>query len=184
LRHNAAVSAILYPIAASASEALTAPRGRAARERDAEMLAFEPVRFVREFVGPVFETEDQARDAYPGRLDDERPETRASLAPEDRFCQLKPIARRGAEATGSGPTVWRLSIGYWKIGGDEAAAAAPDLVQARQTRRDTKAQAPDAETLGTLTHQPLRPIRPQKALDFGLFEVRMPEDLDRLMPDE
>ncbi|MDB5460746.1 MAG: hypothetical protein JWO72_2487, partial [Caulobacteraceae bacterium] len=62
-RHNGPVSAILYPIAANAQDALDAPRGRAARERDAERLAGEPVRFVREFVGPAPRSEDEARAA-------------------------------------------------------------------------------------------------------------------------
>jgi hypothetical protein len=181
-RHNGAVSAILYPIAADAAAALNAPRGRAARERDASRLAGEPVVFAREFAGPVFKSEDAARAAYAGRLDDERPEARAVIAPEDRFCELRPIAQRGRMPFSGVHTVWRLSVGFWKTGQPEAQPR--DLPQARKTVRERKGDVPDGETLGELTHQPLRPIKPQQPLDIGLFEVRMPENPARFMPDE
>ena len=71
---------ILYPIAAGADAALTAPKGRAARERDAERVAAEPVAFVREFTGPAFKGEDEARTHWAGRLDDERPGQEAPTA--------------------------------------------------------------------------------------------------------
>ena len=59
-RQYEAVS-ILYPIAANAEAALRQPKGRAAREREAERLAGEPVAFVRELTGPSFRSEDEAR---------------------------------------------------------------------------------------------------------------------------
>jgi hypothetical protein len=181
-RHNGAVSAILYPIAADAMSALTAPRGRAARERDASVAVGVPVAFAREFAGPVFKSEDEARATYAGRLDDERPATRAMIAPEDRFCELKPVAQRGRMPFSGVHTVWRLSVGYWKI--SQAQAERPDMPQARKTRRDRTGEVPDGETLDALAHQPLRPIKAQQPLDIGLFEVRMPEDPARWMPDE
>jgi hypothetical protein len=176
------VSAILYPIAADAQKALTDPRGHAARESAARTLAGEPVRFVRELTGPVFKTEDEGLDAYVGRLDDIRPGAQTSVAPQDRYCGLKPVAQRSRMPFAAPHTVWRLSVGYWKIGQD--AAPAPELPQARKARRERKGEAPDGQTLDALAHQPLRPIRAQKALDIGLFEVAMPEAPDRLMPDE
>jgi hypothetical protein len=176
------VSAILYPIAADAAAALNAPRGRAARERDASRLVGEPVAFARELTGPVFKSEEAARAAYAGRLDEERPEARAVIAPEDRFCELRPIAQRGRMPFSGVHTVWRLSVGFWKIGQPQAEPR--DLPQARKTRRERKGELPDGETLGALAHQPLRPIKPQQPLDIGLFEVRMPEDPARFMPDE
>jgi len=176
------VSAILYPIAADAAAALNAPRGRAARERDASRLAGEPVVFARELMGPVFKSEEAARAAYAGRLDDERPQTRAIIAPEDRFCELRPIAQRGRMPFSGVHTVWRLSVGFWKTG--QLQAEPRDLPQARKTVRDRSGEVPDGETLGALARQPLRPIKAQQPLDIGLFEVRMPEDPARFMPDE
>ena len=181
-RHNGAVSAILYPIAADAMSALTAPRGRAAREKQAQAVAGEPVAFAREFAGPVFKSEDAARAAYAGRLDDERPQSRATVAPEDRYCELRAVAERGRIPFSGVHTVWRLSVGYWKIGSPQAEPA--DLPQARKTRRERTGEVPDGETLDALAHQPLRPIKAQQPLDIGLFEVPMPEDPARLMPDE
>jgi hypothetical protein len=180
--HNRGVSAILYPIAADASGALNAPLGRAAREKQARTLAGEPVAFAREFTGPVFKNEDAARAAYAGRLDDPRPDTRIAIAPEDRYCELRPVAERGRMPFSGTHTVWRLSVGYWKVGGPQAEPA--DLPQARKTRRDRTGEVPDGDTLDALAHQPLRPIKAQQPLDIGLFEVRMPEDPGRLMPDE
>jgi hypothetical protein len=176
------VSAILYPIAADALSALSAPIGRAARQSDALKLAGEPVSFVREFVGPTFKTEEAALDAHAGRLDDPRPDARAAIAPQDRFCDLRPVAQRSRVPFVAVQTVWRLSVGYWRIG--VAKTAPGDLAQARQTRRDAKGAVPDGDTLDALAQQPLRPILPQKALDFGLFDIAMPEDPGRMMPDE
>ncbi len=178
-RHNGLVSAILYPIAADASGALDAPRGRAARESDAARLTNEPVSFAREFTGPAYRTEDEARAAWAGRLDGPG----STLQPQDRFCELKPIAQRSRIPFTPAHTVWRLSVAYWRIG-----AATPTVIeaaeQARQARRSRKGSAPDSQALGALAQQPLRPIKPQQPLDVGLFEVRMPEDPSRLMPDE
>jgi hypothetical protein len=180
--HNGSVSAILYPIAADAQEALTAPRGRAARESDARGLAAEPVRFVREFTGPVFKTEEDGLDANVGRLDDIRSGARTSVTPQDRYCELKAVSQRSRIPFAGPHTVWRLSVGYWKVGQDAVQTA--DLPQARKARRDRNGEAPDGQVLDALAQQPLRPIRAQKALDIGLFEVPMPEAPGRLMPDE
>ena len=176
------MSAILYPIAADAKEALTAPRGHAARESAARSLAGEAVRFVREFTGPVFKTEDEALDAHSGRLDDIRPGVRITVPPQDRYCELKAVAQRSRIPFAAPHTVWRLSVGYWKVGPDEARRV--DLPQARKARRERKGEAPDGETLDALVQQPLRPIGAQKALDIGLFETPMPEAPGRFMPDE
>ena len=180
-RHNGRVS-ILYPIAADALGALNAPRGRAARESDARKLAGEPVAFVRDYIGPVFKSEEEALIAWAGRIDDGRPGARDSLPPEDRFCELKPIAERGRMPFSGVHTVWRLSVAYWRIG--EVRAERPDLPQARKARRDRKGEAPDNESLNALTDQPLRPIKAQQPLDIGLFEVPLPENPALMIPDE
>src|SRR5581483_9044686 len=91
------MTAILYPVARSAAEALERPLGRAAREREAQALAAgEPLSFVSEEVGPAYPTREAALDAWAGRLDDERPEKKVQVAPEDRFCQLRERAGPGA----------------------------------------------------------------------------------------
>jgi hypothetical protein len=173
---------ILYPIAAGAEAALDAPKGRAAREREAERLAREPVAFIREFTGPVFKDESEARAHWAGRLDDERPGQRVSVAPEDRFCELKPIIQRSRIPFAPAYTVWRLSVAYWRIGGAPELAA--EGSQARKARRQKTGPAPDGETLDALANQPLRPLKPQQPLDIGLFEVRLPEAPHIVVPDE
>jgi hypothetical protein len=173
---------ILYPIAADAAQALAAPRGRAAREAEARRRAGEAVTFVREFVGPVFKSEDAALDAHAGRIDDPRPHARASLAPEDRFCDLKPIVERGRMPFSGARTVWRLSVGYWRIGAPQVAK--PTLPQARKTRRDRAGPVLGGDALSALAEQPLQPIKPQQPLDIGLFEVPLPENPSLMIPDE
>lgn len=178
------MSAIRYPIAADVETALSGPKGRAAREREAERLAGDAVTFVREFTGPAFKTEDEARAHWAGRLDDERPGSRVTIAPEDRFCDLKPIAHRSRVPFTHPHTVWRLSVGYWRVG--EAAPDAPQMrtSQARKARRQKTGDLPDADALEAMANQPLQPIKPQKALDIGLFEVRLPENPGIIVADE
>jgi hypothetical protein len=173
---------ILYPIASGVEAALNTPRGRAAREREATRIASEPVAFAREFTGPAFRNEDEARAHWAGRLDDDRPGQRVSLQPEDRFCDLKPIIHRSRVPFAPPHTVWRLSVAYWRTG----VAAAPEAEgpQARKARKQKDGPAPDGETLEALANQPLRPIKPQQPLDIGLFEVRLPEAPHIVVPDE
>lgn len=196
------MSAILYPVAPDAETALTAPLGRAAREREARTLAGgEAVNFVTRPVGPDFASRDAALDAYAGKVEDDRPGRLVSLPPEDRFCRLaelaiqvggrrpipppaKPVLKDGrrwpAEPAAPVATVWRLQVSFWKIG----AAVEPSLdgPQARKVRR-AGAEA-DRDTLKALTRQPLRALRPQQPLDIGLFEMRPPEAPHTVIADE
>jgi hypothetical protein len=177
------MSAVLYPVAANADAALAAPQGRAVREREAERLAGEPVVFVREYVGPVFKSEEAALDAYAGRLDDERPGSgRTMVPPQDRWCELKPIAERGLIPFTGKHTAWRLSVAYWRTA--SGLAHRPQMEQARKARRSASAEALDARDLTLLADQPLQPLQPQKALDIGLFEVRLPENPQIIVADE
>jgi hypothetical protein len=167
------VTAILYPVAPDAEAALNAPRGRAARESEARGLAGEPVTFVRDFIGPVFRDEAEARTLWAARLDG---------APEDRFCALRAIIQRSRVPFAPAHTAFRLSVAYWRIG---AAPAAPaETRQARKARRSSKGEPPDGPTLEALANQPLQPVRPQQPLDIGLFEVRLPEAPHIVVPDE
>ncbi|WP_309644855.1 hypothetical protein [Phenylobacterium sp.] len=193
------MTAILYPVAANAEQALSAPIARAAREREAEGLAGESVSFVSEPVGARFATREAALDAYVGRLEDERPGRTASLPPEDRFLRLAqtlaaaktrapaPLlpsyqdGRRWPAAQAAPDTAWRLVISYWRIGA--APARAPDGPQARQARRQGR-HSLDSEAVRALTRQPLQAVKPQQPLDIGLFETRLPESPHIIVPDE
>ncbi len=192
------MSAIAYPIAQTAEAALARPLGRAARASQAASLAGEAVDFVTEPVGPAFATREAALDAYVGRLDDERPERRVQIQPEDRFCQLRELAaespgrrkraergmrpvyrdgRRWPEPLAPTATVWRVSISYWRTGSAAEPASIPPA-------RPGRAEAADPAALRRLVAEPLRPIKPQQPLDIGLFEFRPPEAPHIIMPDE
>lgn len=188
------MSAILYPVAANAEQALSRPTGRAARLRDARREAGEDVVFATDAVGPAFPTRAAALDAYVGRLDDER--TGIQPHPEDRYCtlaeqtvegspRLAPVeatyvdGRRWPTPTAAPQTIWRLAVSYWRIGSVNRPLEAP---QARQARRS--AQPLDAQTLRAIAGVPLRPVKPQQPLDIGLFEIRPPEAPHIVMPDE
>ena len=188
------MTAILYPVAANAEQALSRPKGRAARESDARRRAGEAVVFASDPVGPAFATREAALDAYRGRVEDER--TGATPETPDRYCRLieqvaegarppKPVAATYADghrwpAPAKAPrTVWRLSVSYWRIGTADRPLEAP---QARAARRSKQAVAP--ETLHAIAQTPLRPTKPQQPLDIGLFEVHPPEAPHIIMPDE
>ena len=185
---------VLYPVAASAEEALSRPRARAARRREAALAAADEVHFTTEPAGPAFATREAALDAYPGRLSDDRP-GRAPVSPADRWCALTELSvvkpepirptfqngRRWPAAPAVSATVWRLQVSYWRVG---AAEAEPPLDQARALRREREAAGLQPAALKALARQPLRPVRPQQPLDTGLFEVRPPEAPHIVMPDE
>ncbi len=194
------MNAILYPVAPNAEAALAAPLGRAARERDAGVIAGGEVAFRVEEVGPAFHTRQAALDAFAGRLEDDRPGHAVSLAPEDRYLTVREIAvreggripirppvqpsfqdgRRWPKGAGAPvPVAWRLSISYWR---PITAADAPG--QARLARRRAEAAGLEPERLRALVREPLRPVKPQQPLDIGLFETALPEAPGRLIADE
>jgi hypothetical protein len=183
------MTAILYPVAASAEAAIMRPLGRAARAREAQGVAGEDVIFVSEAVGPAYATREAALAANSGRVED--------VAAEDRFCKLVetlapktkaprpavPVMAEGrrwpAPAAKQPGVVWRLSVSYWRI----ASAVTGDLPQARQARR-AGADGLDKQKLAAMTNQPLRPLKAQQPLDIGLFERRLPESPHIIVPDE
>jgi hypothetical protein len=192
---------ILYPVAANAEAALHAPLGFAARERSAHDVAGEAVTFVTEAVGPAFENREAALDAYAGRLDDDRPGKRFAVAPEARWCVLRPVSAEDAKKRrrparplmkegrrwpapdpSTRPALWRLSVSYWRLG--EGLPLDLGLEAARRVRRDPGAEQLEAKVLRQLAEQPLRAFRPQQPLDIGLFETRPPEAPHIIMPDE
>ena len=185
------MSAILYPVAADADAALAAPLGRAARERDAAAIAGGPVSFVSEAAGEAFEDLGAATAAFAALTD---------VTPEDSFCRLRqevqgapgrwpalsPVQPTFAEGRrwpapsgGKLPTLWRLSVSYWRL--QRAAEAAP---QPRQVRRAASPDSLAPADLRAMAREPLLPIRPQQPLDIGLFEVRPPEAPGTLIADE
>jgi hypothetical protein len=183
-----AMSAINYPVAETAEQAMHRPLAHAERAREAAAAAGGPVEFVTEAVGPAFATEAAAEEAYRAR----------SLAPGE-WRSLRPIVeskppaplrpvnrdgRRWPEPRPNPPrTVWRLSISYWRVV-REAAEPPPPPIPARKLRRDPAAGDLGARDLNALARQPLRAARPQQPLDIGLFEVRLPEAPDRIVPDD
>jgi hypothetical protein len=191
------MTAILYPVAANAEQAVSRPMGRAAREREARGVAKEPVVFTTDAMGPAFATREAALGAYAGRIEDER--TGFTPQIEDRFCKLvehvvvepgrtAPLApvsptyedgRRWPAPAEPPRTAWRLMVSYWRVASAERPIEAP---QARQARRAK--QTLDPATLRAMAQQPLRPVEPQQPLDIGLFEVRPPEAPHIVMPDE
>lgn len=188
------MTAILYPVAATAEQAFSRPLGRAAREREARALAKDDVEFASDPLGPAFATREAALDAYRGRLEDER--SGFTPAIEDRYCRLteqrlkatrplpplEPVCqdgRRWPKPPPAPPTVWRLMVSYWRVATAERPLEAPQARLARKSR-----QALDPETLQAIARQPLRPVKPQQPLDIGLFETRLPEAPHIVVPDE
>ena len=189
------MSAILYPVAANAEQALSRPMGRAAREREARAAAGEAVVFTTDAIGPAFATREAALAAYAGRVED----AGAPPAPEDRYCRLaeeiviepgraaslRPLqptcedGRRWPAAPQPPRTAWRLQVSYWRIATAERPIQAPQARQARRSR-----QPLDPQVLRAMAQQPLRPVEPQQPLDIGLFERRLPENPSIIVPDE
>ena len=64
------MTAILYPVAANAEQAMAAPLGRAAREREALGVAEAAVIFTTDPTGPAFATREAASEAYGVLLDE------------------------------------------------------------------------------------------------------------------
>lgn len=191
------MSAILYPVADNADAALSAPKGRAARERDAAKILQGPAVFETQLVGPAFASREAALDAYAGKVEDERPGRLFSPPPEDRWPRLVEVVapdaaappapvrpaykdgRRWPDPPPRTRTVWRLSVSYWRPAAADQPADGP---QARLARR--RPARVDREALRALTQQPLRPVKPQQGLDIGLFEARLPESPHIIVPDE
>ena len=178
------MTAIVYPVAANAEQALNAPLGRAEREREAARAAGEAVVFTTDATGPAFATREAALEAYRAQVNENwcrlseqitgKPARRGPLEPiyqEGRRWPLPPAQPP--------KTAWRLMVSYWRIATAERPIEAP---QARKARRG--AQPLDTETLRAIARTPLRPVEPQQPLDIGLFEIRLPDAPHIVMPDE
>lgn len=177
------MTAILYPVAANAEQAVATPRGHAAREREALGLAREAVVFTTDPTGPAFATQEAALQAYAGPLAEAWARLAEQILPGQRLGRVEPSFEGGrrwpAPAATPPRTAWRLMVSYWRIATAERPIETP---QARTARRGR--QPLDPETLRAMARQPLRPIEPQQPLDIGLFEVRPPDAPHIVMPDE
>ena len=202
------MSLIAYPIASDAHAALTRLKVgeglRAVREKEAELAAKARVAFVTQTVGPVFETREDALDAYAGLVEDERKGRIFIPADSDRFCLLtcrirdqkrgkaqlmQPVfaeGQRWPQKREPMASVWQLSLSYWKIMtvAQAKAAGIPPIGQARHLRKKATGRDLTAEEIAALSQGPLLAARPQKALDFGLFDFPLPENPAIIIADE
>ena len=183
-----------YPIARDGHDALIQMRAgaarRAPRERDAESLAGGRVAFVSETVGPVYDRHEDALAAYGGlvedaacvlgcRLKNPRPRGTKALAPVFRDGERWPKMTRPPEP------VWQLSVSYWKVLGTGAAkAGASKGGQARKLRKSARGGELTPEEVQGLADTPLVPLRPQKQLDYGLFDFIPPDNPGIVIADE
>src|SRR3954447_19862652 len=62
------MTAISYPVAGNAEQALSRPLGRAVREREALGVAGEDVVFTTDATGPAFASREAGEAAYAGQL--------------------------------------------------------------------------------------------------------------------
>lgn len=197
-----------YPIAKDAHDALNQMRQggglRALRQKEAEALADRRVTFVTQMLGPVYERHEDALNAYAGLVEDDRKGHVFSPLPEDRVCRLVSRlpddirvrnriqapsfadGRRWPEPQRAVAAGWQLSIGYWKLTELDAPRTSdkPAKGQARHLRRKPEAKDLTPEELLALSQNPLMAARPQKALDFGLFDFIPPDDPSIVMADE
>ena len=183
------MNAILYPVAPNAEAALSAAMGTAAREREAKEMAGRDVEFISEDVGPAFETPEAAEAALGKYLEGGAARLREVVAKVKGrtpvIAPVRPVYEGGhrwprAEAPLT-KTVWRLSVSYWRIV-DPARFA--ELEQARKARKAAAGEQLGRDALRALARQPLQPVKPQQPLDVGLFEYRLPEAPDIVIPDE
>jgi hypothetical protein len=177
------MTAILYPVAANAEQAMAMPLGRAAREREALGVAEEAVIFTTDPTGPAFATREAAVAAYGNLLDEPWRRLAEQILPGQKIAHASPNyegGRRWPAGPATPPrTAWRLMVSYWRI------ATADRPIETPQARTARRARQPlDRETLSAMTRQPLRPVEPQQPLDIGLFEVRPPDAPHIVMPDE
>ena len=187
---------LIFPVAASGLAALTAPLGFAARARDAaKLLGAGEVEFATDWVGEAFTSEEALRAFFGERVDGSSWQKIEPVAlidgaqprrPSQALAPKPPVfqgGRRWPEPQSTVQLGYRLSVRYWRL-----ATVAPlpsPTQQARKLRSAKRAKdALDTNVLQALVAQPLRGLRPQRALDIGLFETSPPEAPHILMPDE
>ena len=176
------MSAILYPVAMNAEQALAKPTACCARQREAQAAAGKAVVFATDPTGPAFATREAAEEAYRAPLGEGFARVTEQILPGQRVAAVEPTyadGRRWPQPPSAPRTAWRLMVSYWRIATAERPIEAP---QARKVRRAGVPLAP--ETLRRIASEPLRPVEPQQPLDIGLFERRLPENPSIVVPDE
>jgi hypothetical protein len=176
------MTAILYPVAANADQALNAALGHAARESDARRVAKEPVVYTTDACGPAFATREAAQEAYAAKLAEPYLRLVEQILSPRPPRPVEPTYEDGRRWPAPQPapaTAWRLMVSYWRIASAERPLEAP---QARRARTSKAPLAPEA--LAAMARQPMRPFKPQQPLDIGLFEIRLPEAPHIVAPDE
>ncbi len=184
-----------YPIARDGHDALVQLRSggevrRAAREREAQGLANGRVAFVTESIGPIYERREDAVTALGGLVEDaacvltcrlKTPMPRGArvVAPVFRDGERWPKMARPAEP------VWQLSVSYWKtLGAMTPKPGAAPGDQARKLRKSAKGGELTPEEVQGLADSPLVAMRPQKHLDYGLFDFIPPDNPGIVIADE
>ena len=184
---------ISYPIALSAHDAFARLRTRdlprAVREREAEALAGGRVAFVSEGVGPLFEREADALDAGKGLGGDGACKLVCRLkdAPRKTRKPVEPVFRDGErwpKAKAPQAMVWQWSVSYWKIMAEARKAAGTAPSKPARALRKKGGETLTPEEVLALTETPLTAFRPQKGLDFGLFDFPLPENPGIIIADE
>ena len=185
----------LYPVASDGHAALAQLRQgdgvRLAREKDAEKAAGRTVDFVTQSIGPLYDSEDEARKTYASVLDDSRVcvlTCRRKSSPLTKRATAEPVLENGVrwpKVSAPVDSVWQLSISYWKPqpATRTAKGEAPNG-QARRLRKTTKGQELTREQILALMDTPMTAARPQKALDFGLFDFIPPDNPGIVIADE
>lgn len=187
---------LAYPIAPDGHDALAQLRtGTArcvAREKEAEALAGHRVAFVSQSLGPLYDSQEEALAAYKGLVEDDgvckllcrlKPAGAASRKPE------QPVFEDGVrwpKVTAPRLGVWQLSVSYWKImpAAQPARTAASGDGPARKLRKTARGQDLTPEQIRALTETPMTAFRPQKSLDFGLFDFIPPDQPGIVIADE
>src|SRR5581483_3082003 len=137
------MTAIAYPVAPNAEQALTGPLGRAVREREAKGVAGQAVAFASDPTGPAFATREEAEAAFAGPLGEGFARLSEQIAPGERVAAVEPTLADGRRwpAPGAAPrTVWRPVVWYWRVASRERPLSPP---QAREARRAGLPFAPE-----------------------------------------
>lgn len=185
----------LYPVASDGHAALAQLRQgdghRAAREKEAEKAANGRVDFVTQSIGPLYDSEDEARKAYASVLDDSRVcvlTCRRKSPPPAKRASVEPVLENGVrwpKVIVPVDSVWQLSISYWKPATTaRAVKGEAPKGQARRLRKTAKGQELTREQILALMDAPMTAARPQKSLDFGLFDFIPPDDPGIVIADE
>src|SRR5258706_5520811 len=89
------MTAILYPVAANAEQALAAPLGRAERQREAQKAADAAVVFTTDATGPAFATRDAAEAAYRAPLAEGFARVAEQILPGQTLKAVEPVYADG-----------------------------------------------------------------------------------------